>query len=142
MQNRDKKMIAHALSLASKSEFHRAQMGCVATYRRRVIAEANNSNKTHPLQGKYNVYRDDYHDNGTVIPKVHAEIACLSIVKSLMVKHDINPADITLYVARSCRNRESGLARPCKACMRAIKDMGIKKVFYTTDVGIAEEYIS
>ena len=141
MYKRDQKLINHALSLATESEFRRARMACVATYRRRIIAEANNGNKTHPLQSKYNVYRDDYHNDGVVMPKVHAEMACLASIKSMIQKHNINPSEITLYVARSCLNRDRGMARPCKACMRAIKDFGIRHVIYTTDVGVAEEHI-
>ena len=33
------------------------------------------------------------------------------------------------------------MARPCPACMQAIKDMGIKHIAYTTDDGSANELI-
>lgn len=141
MYKRDEKLIDHTLSLAARSEFRRARMACVATYKHRIIASANNGHKTHPLQGKYNKFRDDYHSDGVVIPKVHAEMACLAILKSMIIKHNINPSEITLYVARSCLDRDRGMARPCKACMQAIKDLGIRRVFYTTDMGVAEETI-
>lgn len=141
MYKRDQKCIDHTLALAAESKFRRARMACIATHKRRIIAEANNGNKTHPMQNKYNIYRDDYHDDGVVMPKVHAEMACLAILKTMIPKHNINPSEITLYVARSCLDRDRGMARPCKACMRAIKDFGIRRVFYTTDMGVAEEYI-
>lgn len=33
------------------------------------------------------------------------------------------------------------LARPCPSCMAAIRDIGIKHVYYTTDDGYAYEKI-
>ena len=34
------------------------------------------------------------------------------------------------------------MARPCPACMAAIKDFGIKNIYYTTDDGMAYENVS
>lgn len=34
-----------------------------------------------------------------------------------------------------------GLARPCPACMAMIKNLGIKKIYYTTDDGFAFEQL-
>lgn len=37
----------------------------------------------------------------------------------------------TLYVARILRSSEFAMARPCWNCMKALKDRGIKNVYYT-----------
>jgi tRNA(Arg) A34 adenosine deaminase TadA len=46
-----------------------------------------------------------------------------------------------LYVYRIRKTKEFGMARPCPSCMQAIKDFGIRTIFYTTDDGYAEEHL-
>ena len=71
-------------------------------------------------------------------PKVHAEIAALSKIRHL----DIDWNRIEVYVYRACKNREHGMARPCRACMQAIIDLGIRTIYYSTDAGFVREDIT
>ena len=48
----------------------------------------------------------------------------------------------TLYVARKLNSGGCGFARPCPACMEAIKEYGIRKIVYTTNDGYAVEFIN
>ncbi len=45
---------------------------------------------------------------------------------------------IYIYIYISYTNG-LGMARPCPACMAAIKELGIKNIYYTTDNGYAYE---
>lgn len=62
---------------------------------------------------------------------VHAEIACLTKIKYL----DIDFSKVTLFVYREHKNGKRAVAKPCPACTKFIKDMGIRDVFYTIEDG-------
>lgn len=97
---------------------------------------ACNTNKTHPMQKYYNRYR--YHPQTSYFyPKLHAEINCISSIRHL----DINFSKVKLYVYRTRCDQEYGIARPCPSCMAAIKDLGIRHIYYTTNDGYAYEEI-
>ena len=93
-----------------------------------------NTNKTHPVQKFYNRYRQpsDY-----MLPKLHAEISCINQIKHL----DINFSKVKLYIYRIRKDQPFGLSRPCPSCMAAIKDLGIRDIYYTTNDGYAYEKI-
>ena len=50
-----------------------------------------------------------------------------------------NFAKVKLYIYRKCHDRPFGIARPCPSCMAAIKDFGIRDIYYTTNDGYAYE---
>lgn len=116
----------------------RARIGCVISYKGAVLAKGFNTDRTHTAQAKYNKWR--YKDSGNkYLPsKLHSEIAALSKIKYL----DIDFSKAHIYVYRELRDGHLGMARPCNACMAAIKQMGIKYVHYTTDSGYAIERIA
>ncbi len=113
------------------SDFAKVNIGCIAVYQGTIIGVGFNTNKTHPMQKKYNRYR-----NGeNFIPKLHAEINCLNSIRYL----DINFSKVKLYIYRKRKSVKYGICRPCPSCMAAIKDLGIKHVYYTTDEGFVYE---
>lgn len=57
----------------------------------------------------------------------HAEMAALINAG----KEKLAGAEI--YVYRSLKLDKMGMARPCKCCEASLKEVGIKKVHYTTD---------
>lgn len=66
---------------------------------------------------------------------MHAEIHCLNVIRNM----DINFAKVKLYIYRIRKDQEFGLAKPCATCMAAIKDLGIRQIYYTTDDGYVFE---
>ena len=52
---------------------------------------------------------------------------------------DIDFGKVKLYVYRIRKDQPYGLSRPCPSCMAAIRDIGIKDIYYTTDNGYAYE---
>ena len=124
-----------ARGVALQSDFHKAHVGCIITYKGRPIATGHNSNKTHPMQKKYNKYREN-DQTGPFIHKLHAEIQALA-----KLKKELNPKKMSIYIYRTRKDQDFGLARPCPSCMKAIYDSGIRNVFYTTNYGFAHEII-
>lgn len=132
LSNTDYKYFQKAHQIATISDYKKTHVGCVAVYQGQVIGLGCNCNKTHPIQKKYNRYRKP---SDSMLPKLHAEISCLNQIKHL----DINFSKVKLYIYRIRKDQPFGMARPCPSCMAAIRDLGVKNIFYTTNDGYAHE---
>lgn len=126
-----------AKNASMNSNFRRQHLGAIAIYKNNVLAIGFNSCKTSPIQKKYNKERNYLielpHANTNT---VHAEIACLTKIKYL----DIDFSKVNLFVYREHKNGQKALAKPCPACTKFIKDMGIKNIYYTTEGGYIFEH--
>lgn len=118
-----------------KSTFSgRAKIGCAVTYKGSIIALASNTDKTSPIQRRYNDYR--FEDCGTPA-KTHAEIGALKKIRWL----DIDFSKVYLYIYREDKLGHKAMARPCPSCMAFIRSLNIEHICYTTTDGYAEERI-
>lgn len=139
----DKKMMELAREVAETSQFKHFHLGCVITYKKHIVSVGTNSDKTHPMQKAYNAHRSFTKGPGAIKHSLHAEMnALLSI--TYPVAQQIDWKYVKMYVYRICNGKRHlrGNARPCAACMAAIKDMGIRHLYYTTDTGIAYERLN
>ena len=133
---KDLRFFNQASKEANKSDYANFKIGCVAVSKGKIIATGFNSTKSHPVQMKYDNYRDLR--AGEVPPHtLHAEIDCLNKIKS----ENVDMSKLKLYIYRKRFDTPAGLARPCPACMQRIKDLGIKDIYYTTNTGYAAEHI-
>ena len=132
LKKSDYRYFKKAKYMAMVSDFEKIHIGCVAVYQGNIIGFGCNTNKTHPTQKYYNKYRIQ-EDN--LLPKMHAEINCINSIKHL----DINFSKVKLYIYRTRSDKPFGMSRPCPSCMAAIKDLGIKNIYYTTDNGFVYE---
>ena len=132
LRNIDYKYFNKARHVASISDYKKQHIGCVAVYQGQVIGLGCNCNKTHPTQKFYNKYRIK---SDNMLPKLHAEISCINQIKHL----DINFSKVKLYIYRIRKDQPFGLSRPCPSCMAAIKDLGIRDIYYTTNNGFSYE---
>ena len=132
LRNINYKYFNKARHVASTSDYKKQHIGCVAVYQGQVIGLGCNCNKTHPPQKFYNKYRE-YSEQ--LLPKLHAEISCINQIKHL----DINFSKIKLYIYRIRKDQPFGLSRPCPSCMAAMKDLGIRDIYYTTNDGYSYE---
>lgn len=131
INNSDIRMLNRALKVAEESTFHQFKTGCVITYRGHIISMAHNVEKTSPAQKYYNRFRNFNHQS-QIIHKTHAEILALNKIPYPVGKNmDWNRVHV--YVARIAPGLDGGvgLARPCPACLAAIKELRIKHIFYT-----------
>ena len=121
-----------AKNASMNSNFRRQHLGAIAVYKNNVLAIGFNSCKTSPIQKKYNKERnysvDMPHAHAN---SIHAELACLTKIKYL----DIDFSKVCLFVYREHKDGQKALAKPCPACTKFIKDMGIKNVYYTIEDG-------
>lgn len=112
----------------------RVKIGCVVVQGHQIISSGYNSNKTNPLQQKYNRLRFDEDSPH----KMHAEVAALS---PLINNRSIDFSKVKLFMYREKMDHTLGKSRPCKSCMALIKDLGIRDIYYTTDDGYCHESI-
>lgn len=140
ISNFDMKMFDATRRVALQSDFDNFHIGCVIVYKKHIIASACNTNKTSPKQMKYNRKRNFNKSSKPTKHSMHAEIRALSLIP-YPLQQTINWREVSVYTYRICRGKRlgHGLARSCAGCMAAIKDMGIKKIYYTTDEGFAME---
>ena len=132
LRSTDYKYFLKARQVATISDYYKTHIGCVAVYQGQVIGLGCNTNKTHPVQKFYNRYSEP---SDTMLPKLHAEISCINQIKHL----NINFSKVKLYIYRIRKDQPYGMARPCPSCMAAIRDLGIRDIYYTTNEGYSYE---
>ena len=94
-------------------------------YKGKVVSFGINSDKTSPLQNKYRLTTDlKYIEN--FVDKEHSEVNCLGKVHP---KFRFDKCEIVIISKK--KDGDFRLARPCDVCMAAIKDFGIKRIYYT-----------
>lgn len=133
--NRQRKYFEIAKAVSKLSDFHRQHLGCAVIYKRNLLSTGVNQTKSHTLQAQYNRHRD--FDINIYPNSIHAEIDALSKIRYM----DVDKSKVRLYIYRETANGELAMARPCKACMSFIKDMGIREIWYTTEDGYCCERI-
>lgn len=89
---------------------------CLFDKKKRILAIENNSYKTHPLVLKFSNY-----------PFLHAEMSCL-IHNGLD-----NSRNCDIMVVRLRKDNSLAMALPCPDCEDALKQSGIRRVYYTTN---------
>lgn len=134
MNKREIYYFKKAKQISKLSTYDRVCIGCIAVYKKNIIGIGYNQAKTNPMQAKYNVYRNIQ----TINDYLHAEMACLNQIRNL----DIDFSKVRLFVYREDNYKNIRICKPCGACERAIRDLGIKKVYYTdTNKYVREDYI-
>ena len=124
-----------AKAIAELSDFPRVQIGCCAVYKHKIISSGCNSIKTNPTQKRLNIHRFSVDTPHTI----HAELACLL---PLINREDIDFRDVSLYIYREYKNGCVALSKPCPSCMAFIRELGIRKLYYSGDNSyITEELI-
>lgn len=139
VSNFDKRMFKAAKEEAMKSDYKRFHVGAVIVYGHTIIGRGRNGNKSHPMQKVYNKkYRKFNSTEGKfILDSIHAEIMAISNI-SYVVGKEVDFSKAKIYVYRICKGKKNGYgnAKPCPACMNAIRDLGIKTVMYTDDDGL------
>lgn len=137
--NFDLRMFDKAKKIAKTSTYKPHKLGCVITYKHHIISYAANSSKTHPQQKKYNrKYRTFNKSIKPIMDSGHAEMLALSNI-SYPIGQQIDWSKVKVYVYRISKGKKSGhgLARPCEACLNALRNAGVRHFYYTGD----ESYI-
>lgn len=136
------KFIALAKKVTALSDHKRFPLGAVITVKGVKVAEGFNQYKSHPLQKFFNQYRTNLLGSKGVLDAVpnhlHAELDAM--LKAIRAGVDLSKAEIT--VSHIGSNGQFKMARPCPACMQAIKFFKVPVVNYFTEDGFATEYMT
>lgn len=136
MKERYFKFAREASKQATYQGSHRfsPMIGAVAVYKGSIVATAWNTNKTSPLQARYNVYRF----NADTPDKAHAEV---SLIQKLRWKFgdSLDWSKVHVYLYREYKNGKLAPSRCCPSCLALLKELGIKRIYYTTEDGYVEE---
>lgn len=121
---KDNRYIQQCIELAKESNGTKRAKHCAILVRGKDrLAVGYNSYITHSAMYRINKEK----------PFLHSEADAL-----MSVRHkDLSGG--TMYVARVTKGKNVGLSRPCATCMQMMRMFEIKKVVYTTDMGIAIE---
>lgn len=130
MTKRERSFFTIAKEMATFSDFEGPHIGAVVVSGKAILSTGYNSNKTRPLQHRYNIYRH-FKDYETSMPLGHAEINALS----RLIGKEINWDKVSIFIYRELKNGTIACARPCPACMKLIRDLGIKEFYYTNEFG-------
>lgn len=110
-----KTLIKHAKNIKDLSEF-KFKLGAIAFKGNEIISSGFNKNKSHPLCKKHFKY-------GTI----HAEIDCLLHASPEKLQNS------SFYIHRETKDGAPANAHPCPLCVQAMKEFGVKEVFWTID---------
>lgn len=138
MTHKEQRFFNIAKEMSQLSNFSRARVGAVVISGKRILSASCNSTKTRPLQFYYNKYRnfEDYKNSNSC---EHAEISALSPLIGKEIEWD----KVSIYTYRELKNGKRGCSKPCEACSKLIKELGIKTVYYIDEDGdfIKERFI-
>lgn len=116
--NRDERGLKAAIKAAAKSTFRCHKVGAALFKGSRLIAQGWNKHKTHP-------------DNRCEISR-HGEFDTLIKLPLDQLK------GARLYIARLTRSGRVSYSKPCKHCLKFLKNLPLDKVFYTNYLGKLE----
>ena len=92
-----------------------------------------NSPKTHPRNLKHKYIGKEGKDIRAMIG-VHSEMNAI-----IKYGHD-DCSDCVFVNVRINRNGELAIAAPCRGCQHVLKQVGYRRLYYTTDTGIFKEW--
>lgn len=112
-----------AKAVSKTSEYPRIKIGCCIVKRNRILAVGVNLLKSHPMQKRFNKYREI--DTNRIRNNIHAELDAILKVAN---KEDLIGADVYLYREDKFGIRK--MSKPCPACTQMLKMYGIKNIYY------------
>lgn len=130
MTNREMRMFNIAKEVSYLSDFKGPHIGAVVVEGNRILSTGHNSTKTRPLQHRYNRYRK-FHEYEDSVPKQHAEVDAISP----LIGKELDWNRISIFCYRELKDGERACSRPCEGCIKLIKDLGIKQIYYTDENG-------
>lgn len=112
------------------------RIGCVIFYKNRPLIVSWNTNKELPMQKKYNSLRGFDSNNAHYPNYGHAEMNALVALQREYDLDELNINKLSIFIYREIQEKAGeqprpALAKPCLACEQALRDIGIKNIYYT-----------
>lgn len=108
--------------VSNYSDHHQHKIGVVIVKGNKILSTGFNKLKTHPLSPH-------------PFKSCHAEFMAIKLLSSENLKGS------SIYIFRQTKLGKLALAKPCASCRDLISNSGIKKLYYTTDLGVKYERI-
>ena len=133
--SKTKQAYFRAAEAMSRLSDHKCQLGCVVVNNHHIISSGHNSDsRGHGFQKRLD---EKFFNDGKSRGCKHAEIDALLP----LIRNRVDLTRATIYVFRKNKHNELAMARPCPRCMSIIRQQGIRKIEYTTDLGFASEVL-
>ena len=133
--SKTKQAYFRAAEAMSRLSDHKCQLGCVVVNNHHIISSGHNSDSRG--HGFLKRLDEKFFNDGKSRGCKHAEIDALLP----LIRNRVDLTRATIYVFRKNKHNELAMARPCPRCMSIIKEQGIRKIEYTTDLGFASEVL-
>lgn len=130
------RLLRLAEKASRKSDFESHKLSSIVFYKNKILCVGWNTCKGNNMQRHYNEFRFDQLKSDGRNP-AHAEIKALCKYKhsKFFLNSKYDPKDLKLFVFRQNKHCDLACAKPCISCYMAIKDFGIKNVYYTDNNG-------
>ena len=143
---RDAFAFARAYGAACASEFDGPRVGAVISYAGSIVGVGTNKMKSDPAQHVFDLRWRKFNNVDVCgsfpqnMGAVHAEVSAWKNVP-YTVAESMNRKRAKVYIYRIAPGLEhgQGLARPCPACAHYLAEMGLRRVYYSTEYGFASE---
>jgi tRNA(Arg) A34 adenosine deaminase TadA len=127
MSNKTKRYLSVAKRMAQQGDHRRPNHGAVLVKGGNIINAAHN-------KWSYSSFGKRFRERDKGISTLHAELAAvLNLDRTTTQGTDI-------YVVRVDKAGEFKMSKPCTMCETALKHVGIKRIYYTTNDGTIECY--
>lgn len=124
------RLIALSDDIESDRPYNKIKVVAFLIYKNKILSFGVNSEKTSLYQ--YKMRRQaQVNDSDFVYDKTHAEIAAIKKIHPSFS----NWEHVEIFICSKKKDSSLRLSRPCPICEKTIKDMGIKKVYYTNSYG-------
>ena len=121
-----------AKAVSELSDYPIHKLGCVIVKGHRIVSSGHNhKHKCNPLQAKLDTEKYKVQCPG----KLHAEIMALLP----LIRDKVDLSNASIYIYREHKDGTLAMARPCSSCQKIIRQMKIKRCFYTIENGYAVE---
>lgn len=127
---REERFFKRAREISLKSDHTKCKIGAVIVLGNYVVSSGVNRMKSHTIQARYDKKMNYY----GLFQRLHSEI------DALISSSRVDLGDAEIYVYRESSLGQIGNCRPCVSCTQAIRDAGIRHVFYTLPEGFAYEH--
>ena len=126
-----------AKQIAKDSTFDKTKIGTIIVCKKDVVSVGTNVPKTHPVQMFYNkkYFKDRFVMGKYFHHYIHAEL------RAILNAEKQNLSGCSIYNYRETFHGKLANSRPCPACMKMIKQVGIKNIYYTTTDGYCKEEV-
>jgi tRNA(Arg) A34 adenosine deaminase TadA len=127
MSNKTKRYLSVAKRVAQQGDHRSPNHGAVLVKGGNIISTAHN-------KWSYSSFGKRFRERDKGISTLHAELAVvLNLDRAATQGTDI-------YVVRVGKTGEFKMSKPCTMCETALKHVGIKRIYYTTNNGTIECY--